>query len=81
MILEFFLEDNYKDYNKSPLHNGNNEKANCDIDELSKVRFQLSIYTMLSNGMNLVHPLNTSAHISKWFTFAGGEWFSLVMYK
>ena len=25
-----------KDCNKSPLHNGNNFKANCDIDELSE---------------------------------------------
>ena len=27
-----------KDYNKSPLHNGNNVKDKCDIDELTEER-------------------------------------------
>ena len=32
-----------KDYNKSPLHNGNNVKSNCDINELPEGRFTLTI--------------------------------------
>ena len=32
-----------KDYIKSPLHNGNNAKPNCDINKLPEVRFALTI--------------------------------------
>ena len=42
-LLELFREDNQKDHNQSPLHNGNNVKANCDIDELPEGRFTLTI--------------------------------------
>ena len=35
--------DNWKDYNKIPLHNRNNVKANCDINELPEGRFPLTV--------------------------------------
>ena len=33
-ILELFRKDNLKDYNNIPLHNENNVKYRCEIDEL-----------------------------------------------
>ena len=33
-----------KDYNKSPLHNGNNVKANCDINKMPEVRVFQYLY-------------------------------------
>ena len=32
-----------KDYNKIPIQNGKNFKANCDIDEVPEVRFPPTI--------------------------------------
>ena len=43
MLLELVWEDNWKDYNKSPLQNWKNVKANCDIYEIPEGRFTLSI--------------------------------------
>ena len=42
-VSEIFQEDTWKYYNKSSLYNGNNVKANCDIDEISEGSFPLTI--------------------------------------
>ena len=42
-ILELLRGGTWKDYNKSPLHNRNYIKANCDINEPPDVRFPLYI--------------------------------------
>ena len=44
-MLEIFKENNNKYYNKSPLQNINNVKANFEIDKLTERRFPLSINT------------------------------------
>ena len=63
--------------NKSPLHNVNNVKDNCDINKLPEGSFTLSIKTILSNGMNLEYMPDNSAQISKLFTGGGRNLFNL----